>query len=72
MKYLYRIINSKIMINLKIIGLLFCIQLGISLTVSDFKPALFHSSKPSGFYAVNTGVDNTGLILAFGDLNGDK
>lgn len=27
----------------------------VALTVADFKPALFHSSKPSGFYVVNTG-----------------
>jgi len=60
------------MINLKSISLLFLIHLGWTLTVADFKPTLFHSSKPSGFYAVNTGVDNTGLILALGDLNGDK
>lgn len=60
------------MINLKSICLLFIIQIAFTLTVADFKPALFHTSKPSGFYAVNTGIDNTGLILAFGDLNGDK
>lgn len=60
------------MINLKRFCLLLIIQLALTLTVSDFKPALFHTSKPSGFYSVNTGVENTGFILAFGDLNGDK
>jgi hypothetical protein len=60
------------MINLKTLILFFIIQLALSLTVADFKPALFHSSKPSGFYSVHTGPNNTGIILAFGDLNGDK
>jgi hypothetical protein len=60
------------MINLKSICLLLIIHIAFTLTVADFKPALFHTSKPSGFYAVNTGIDNTGFILAFGDLNGDK
>lgn len=44
----------------------------LTLTVADFKPALFHTSRPSGFYQVNTGSDNTGIVLAFGDLNGDQ
>jgi hypothetical protein len=43
-----------------------------ALTVNDFKPALFHSTKPSGFYNVDTGSENSGEILALGDLNGDK
>ena len=60
------------MINLKTLSSLLAVHLALSLTVADFKPALFHTSQPSGFYSVNTGADNTGIVLAFGDLNGDK
>jgi hypothetical protein len=58
--------------RLKIIVSITLLSLGLSLTVSDFKPALFHTSQPSGFYMVDTGIPNTGEILGFGDLNGDK
>lgn len=60
------------MINLRILFFCWLACVIQNLTVADFKPALFHSSQPSGFYSVNTGSNNTGLILAFGDLNGDK
>jgi hypothetical protein len=58
--------------RLKIIVTIALLSLGLSLSVSDFKPAFFHSSQPSGFYTIETGIPNTGEILAFGDLNGDK
>jgi hypothetical protein len=58
--------------DLKIVCLLLVVEWAVSLTVADFKPALFHTSRPSGFYQVTTGADNTGLVLAFDDLNGDQ
>lgn len=30
------------------------------LSVDDFEPAMFHTSKPSGFYTVDTGAPNSG------------
>jgi len=42
-----------------------------TLKVSDFKPAMFHSSQPSGFYRVESGL-GAGKVLWFGDLNGDR
>lgn len=57
---------------LKNLCLLALIYQAVTLTVADFKPALFHSSKNSGFYVVNTGPQIEGKILTFGDLNGDK
>jgi hypothetical protein len=44
----------------------------LTLKVSDFKPALFHTSQPSGLYTVETGTPNSGQVLSFGDINGDK
>ena len=35
--------------------LLLVLTIGFSYKVSDFKPQIFSSSPPSGFYAVNTG-----------------
>jgi len=58
--------------HFKNLCLLLLLHFATSLTVADFKPALFHSSRPSGFYQVNTGTENTGLVLAFDDLNGDQ
>ena len=43
-----------------------------TLTVKDFQPSLFSTSKPSNFYNIDTGADTEGLIMGFGDLNGDK
>jgi len=48
------------------------IQISLTLKVSDFKPALFHTSQPSGLYTVETGTPNSGQVLSFGDINGDK
>jgi hypothetical protein len=58
--------------HLKSLCLLLLASWTLALTVADFKPALFHTSRPSGFYQVTTGVDNTGLVMAFEDFNGDK
>ena len=44
----------------------------LGLTVKDFEPSLFTTSKPSAFYNIDTGVLNEGAVLGFGDLNGDK
>ena len=66
------IFRTIIMPYFKNICLLLVLHCGIALTVADFKPALFHSSRPSGFYQVNTGTENTGLVLALDDLNGDQ
>ena len=60
------------MFNLKI-GIFTLLLITInSLTVSDFKPKFFTASKPSGFYNVETGTPNSGEVLTFVDLNGDK
>lgn len=48
------------------------LALAAALSVADFRPALFHSSQPSGFYTVDTGPATSGEILCFSDLNGDK
>jgi len=37
---------------LKIAAFLLLIISTTSLTVADFKPALFHTSQPSGFYTI--------------------
>jgi hypothetical protein len=58
--------------NLKATALLLILPVILSYTVKDFKPALFSTSKPSGFYNIDTGTSNAGEILAFVDLNGDK
>jgi hypothetical protein len=60
------------MAYLKSVCLLLVLHCACATTLADFKPALFHSSRPSGFYQINTGSDNTGLILGFEDLNGDQ
>ena len=51
---------------------LFVLHAAYALTVKDFRPSLFSRSKDSGFYNVETGKTNSGRILAFVDLNGDK
>ncbi len=56
----------------KILFLVFVLVLGFSLKVKDFKPALFHSSQPSGFWNVDTGESIIGEVLSYGDVNGDR
>lgn len=58
--------------SLKIVALAVLLAQLLALSVNDFKPALFHTSQPSGFYSVETGSPNSGEILALADLNGDK
>lgn len=60
------------MLKFKALGLLLLVQSAVALSVSDFKPALFRTSRPSGFYNVDTGSPNSGEVLALADLNGDK
>ena len=57
-------------LNLRILVLL--LPSLLALTVNDFKPAFFSTSKPSGFYNIETGTPNGGEVLSFVDLNGDK
>lgn len=60
------------MLQFKLLGVIALLHSVCALTVEDFKPALFHTSHPSGFYNVDTGVLNSGEVLALVDLNGDK
>ena len=55
-----------------LVSLLQLASIALALTVNDFKPAFFQVSKPSAFFNVDTGSPNTGEILAFVDINGDK
>jgi hypothetical protein len=66
------IYNPILMNILNVLALLLLLTPTLTLSVKDFRPALFSSSKASGFYNVDTGSPNSGQILAFVDLNGDK
>lgn len=57
--------------SLKIIIFWLVIFKCIALKASDFKPALFKSSAPSGFHRVESGA-GAGKVLWFGDIDGDK